>query len=208
MSPDERDARPTKKFVDAIAPCRRQPIFTAIKRVRANVRHTYTRRRPAYGEQVGKILLYVAYVVETRTSRPDRSEEEGDAGRRQRENDLVACRANWPWSFLIRSIYRTCRVFRPLSISPFLPRTYALVSPLSRSFVQQDAVLLEMKCREFINLYLPPKAFYMWTSIPNYIILEQTIDELLCALRVFAHFKRIFSALLFESPVYLFVQLK
>lgn len=51
MSP-ERSAT-DKKFVDAIAPPR-QPVFTAIKRVHANIRHP-----PFHGGKVGKISPYV-----------------------------------------------------------------------------------------------------------------------------------------------------
>lgn len=116
---------------------------------------------------------------------------------------MVACRANWPWSFLIRSIYRTRRVFRPLSFS--FSRTPA--ASLSCSFIQQNAVPLEMKCREFINLYLSPKAFYTWMSIPNYIILELPIDKLLRVCACFRIFKRISLVLLFGSSIYLLTHL-
>lgn len=118
------DVRSTKKFVDAIAP-RRQPVFTAIKRERTTYSYSYS-----YEEQAGKISLYVAYAV-TRDEHRGRDRSGGKRlGGRQRENDLVACRANWPWSFLIRSIYRTRRVFRPLSFS--FSRSY--VRPLLLSF--------------------------------------------------------------------------
>jgi len=103
-----------------------------------------------------------------------RDEHRGRKVGGRRGNDLVACRANWPWSFLIRSIYRTRRVFRPLARS--------LSTPLSRPFISPDAILFKMKCRGFINLYLPPKAFCSRASVPNYIMLP--INEPQC---VFKH---------------------
>lgn len=71
----EREREKTK-IVDAIAP-RREPIFTAIKRVRANVRHI---RLCAEGK-VEKISLPDAYVV-TRDEHRGKQEDEGG-------NDLV-----------------------------------------------------------------------------------------------------------------------
>lgn len=69
-------------------------------------------------------------------------------------------------------------------ISPSLVFLFSLVrtpaASLSCSFIQQNAVPFKMKCREFINLYLSPKAFCTWTSILNYIILKLPIDKLLC----------------------------
>lgn len=96
-----------KKFVDAIAPPR-QPVFTAIKRVHANIRHPPC---AFHGGKLGKIFAPVrgAYVV---TRDVHRGERQGEG-----ELDLVACRANWPRSFLIRSIYRTHAVYFVLSLS-------------------------------------------------------------------------------------------
>lgn len=121
----------------------------------------------------------------TRDEHRDRQVGRGE----RRGSDLVACRANWPWSFLIRSIYRARRVFRPL----VLPFSLARPRFSFPSFHSSDAMLLEMKCRGFINLYLPPIAFC--TGVDSQLYNPGTTGRR-AAMCVFVH-----SCFCFNSPI-------
>lgn len=84
-----------------------------------------------YGEKVEKISLCEGAYVVTRDEHRGRLERSGE----RKGNDLVACRANWPWSFLIRSIYRARRVFRPL-VLPF-SLAHSPAASLSHPFIRR-----------------------------------------------------------------------